>query len=98
MKLFDYCWFKLQIFTKQQNLSKLPSFEANPENEIQEKKYQNLRFHAPLPSILGSWVTIVALYRAPYLPTRSSSLQSLIPSFHACDCGCVVADIAVAER
>ena len=54
MKLFDYCWFKLQIFTKQQNLSKLPSFEANPENEIQEKKYQNLRFHAPLPSILGS--------------------------------------------
>ena len=37
MKLFDYCWFELQIFTKQPNLSKSSSFEANPDNEIQEK-------------------------------------------------------------
>ncbi|XP_065628320.1 uncharacterized protein LOC136067028 [Quercus suber] len=37
MKLFDYCWFEGQIFTKQPNLTKPSSFEANPENEIQEK-------------------------------------------------------------
>ena len=37
MKLFDNCWFEDQIFTKQPNLTKPSSFEANPENEIQEK-------------------------------------------------------------
>ena len=37
MKLFNYCWFESQIFTKQPNLTKPSSFEANPENEIQEK-------------------------------------------------------------
>ncbi|XP_075665624.1 uncharacterized protein LOC142635328 [Castanea sativa] len=37
MKLLDYCWFEGQIFTKQPNLSKPSSFEANPDNEIQEK-------------------------------------------------------------
>ena len=37
MKLFDYCWFEPQIFTKQPNLSNSSSFEANPDNEIQEK-------------------------------------------------------------
>uniref|UniRef100_A0A7N2LRN8 Uncharacterized protein n=1 Tax=Quercus lobata TaxID=97700 RepID=A0A7N2LRN8_QUELO len=37
MKLSDYCWFEDQIFTKQPNLTKPSSFEANPENEIQEK-------------------------------------------------------------
>ena len=37
MKLFDYCWFEDQIFTKQPNLTKPSSFEANLENKIQEK-------------------------------------------------------------
>ncbi|KAL0011387.1 hypothetical protein SO802_006495 [Lithocarpus litseifolius] len=37
MKLLDYCWFEGQIFTKQPNLSKPLNFEANPDNEIQEK-------------------------------------------------------------
>ena len=40
MKLFDYCWFEPLIFTKQPNgpnLSKPSSFEANRDNEIQEK-------------------------------------------------------------
>ncbi|KAL0011384.1 hypothetical protein SO802_006492 [Lithocarpus litseifolius] len=37
MKLFDYCWFEDQILTKQPDLTKPSSFEANPENEIQEK-------------------------------------------------------------
>ena len=37
MKLFDYYWFEPLIFTKQPNLSKPSSFEANPDNEIQEK-------------------------------------------------------------
>ncbi|KAK4589565.1 hypothetical protein RGQ29_020218 [Quercus rubra] len=36
-KLLDYCWFEGQIFTKQPNLSKPLSFEASPDNEIQEK-------------------------------------------------------------
>ena len=37
MKIFDYCWFEDQIFTKQPNLTKPSSFEANLENKIQEK-------------------------------------------------------------
>ncbi|KAF5474558.1 hypothetical protein F2P56_006447 [Juglans regia] len=37
MKLFDSCWFGVEIFEKQPNLHDSSSFEAIPENQIQGK-------------------------------------------------------------
>ncbi|KAG6694931.1 hypothetical protein I3842_09G071900 [Carya illinoinensis] len=37
IKLFDSCWFGVDIFEKQPNLQDTSSFEAIPENQIREK-------------------------------------------------------------
>jgi len=36
-KLFDSCWFELEILNKVSNPSNLSSFEANPDHQIKEE-------------------------------------------------------------